>query len=131
LGDIENRSQYRSIGGLKVSARKFLVLVLAVFAFAGIATAAAHADSNAIELRYEGHRFSPINLTVPAGKAVTIRLINASNETIEFESFRLNREKSVDPGEAIAVRLPALSAGSYDFYDDLHRDVPEGSIVAK
>ena len=114
-----------------MSGHKFLVPALAVFAFVGMATATGHADSNAIELRYEGHRFSPTNLAVPAGKAVTVRLINASNETIEFESFRLNREKTVQPGEAIAVRLPALSAGSYDFYDDLHQDVPQGSIVAK
>ena len=110
---------------------KFLVPALAVLALVGIAAAAAHADGNAIELRYEGHRFSPVNLNVPAGEAVTIRVVNASNETIEFESFKLNREKAVQPGEAISVRLPALSAGSYDFYDDFHQDVPEGNIVAK
>jgi len=113
-----------------VSHRRFLAPVLALCAVVGLATAAAHADS-AIELRYEGHRFSPSNLTVPAGQAVTIRVMNASNETIEFESFRLNREKAVQPGETVAVRLPSLSAGSYDFYDDFHQDVPQGSIVAK
>ena len=116
---------------LNVAARKFLVPVLALFVVICIATAAAHADSNAIELRYEGHHFSPANLTVPAGEAVTIRVVNASNETIEFESFKLNREKAVQPGEAISVHLPALSAGRYDFYDDFHQDVPEGNIVAK
>jgi len=114
-----------------VSHRRFLAPVLALCAVAGLATATAHADNSAIELRYEGHRFSPANLTVPAGQAVTIRVVNASNETIEFESFRLNREKAVQPGETVAVRLPALSAGSYDFYDDFHQDVPQGSIVAK
>lgn len=113
-----------------MAARKFLA-ALAVLAFVGMAAAAAHADSNAIELRYEGHHFSPANLTVPAGEAVTIKVVNASNETIEFESFKLNREKAVQPGEAISVHLPALSAGSYDFYDDFHQDVPEGNIVAK
>ena len=114
-----------------MAARKFLVPALALFVVICIATAAAHADSNAIELRYEGHHFSPANLTVPAGEAVTIKVVNASNETIEFESFKLNREKAVQPGEAISVHLPALSAGSYDFYDDFHQDVPEGNIVAK
>jgi hypothetical protein len=29
------------------------------------------------------------------------------------------------------VRLPALRAGSYDFFDDFHPDVPEGTIVAE
>ena len=68
---------------------------------------------------------------MPANQAMTIQVVNASNETIEFESFKLNREKSMTPGETITVRLPALSPGSYDFYDDFHQDVPQGSIVAK
>lgn len=111
--------------------RKFLAPALTLLGTIALATAAAHADNSTFELRFADHRFSPANLTVPVGEAVTIRVVNASNETIEFESFRLNREKAVQPGEAIAVRLPALSAGSYDFYDDFHQDVPEGAIVAK
>jgi plastocyanin len=83
------------------------------------------------EIRFENHRFTPQSLTVSAGQPLTIQVINASNETIEFESFKLNREKAISPGESIAVGLPALSAGNYDFYDDFHQDVPQGSIVAK
>jgi len=113
-----------------MSSRTFLLLALAVFGAIGLASAP-HADRSVIELRFEGRSFSPANLTVPAGEAVTLRVVNASNEAIEFESFRLNREKAVQPGEAIAVFLPALSPGSYDFYDDFHQDVPQGSIVAK
>jgi plastocyanin len=113
-----------------MSSRTSLVLALAVFGAIGLATAA-HADRSVIELRFEGHSFAPANVTVPAGEAVTLRVVNASNEAIEFESFQLNREKAVQPGEAIAVRLPALSPGNYDFYDDFHQDVPQGSIVAK
>jgi plastocyanin len=128
--DIENRSQYHH-GGLRVSARKFLVPALALLGFIGMANAAAKADSKSIELRYENRCFSPANLNVPAGEALTIKVVNTSKETIEFESFRLNREKAVQPGEAIVVHLPALSPGSYDFYDDFHQDVPQGSIVAK
>ena len=60
-----------------------------------------------------------------------IKVVNGSTETIEFESFKLNREKAVTPGETIIVHLPALSPGTYDFYDDFHQDVPEGTIVAK
>jgi plastocyanin len=111
--------------------RKFLAPALLLIVAAGLATSSARADNSAVELRFEGHRFLPANLTVPAGEAFTIKVVNASNETIEFESFRLNREKAVQPGEAVVVRLPALSAGSYDFCDDFHQDVPQGSIVAK
>jgi cupredoxin-like protein len=83
------------------------------------------------EIRFENHQFTPQTLSVPSGQKLTIKVINGSKETIEFESFKLNREKVVTPGETITVHLPELSAGAYDFYDDFHQDVPEGSIVAK
>ena len=111
--------------------RKFLLPMFALLAAIGLEAAAASAADSLVELRFEGHHFSPINLTVPAGEPVTIKVVNASKETIEFESFKLNREKAIQPGQTIVVRLPALSAGSYDFYDDFHQDVPEGNIVAK
>jgi hypothetical protein len=83
------------------------------------------------EIDFTAHHFSPLSLTVPAGRPLKIKVVNQSKETIEFESFSLNRETVVEPGQSITVRLPALSPGSYDFYDDFHQDVPEGSIVAK
>jgi len=83
------------------------------------------------EIRFENHHFVPQNLTVAAGQELVLKVVNASAETIEFESFKLNREKAVSPGETITVHLPALSPGTYDFYDDFHQDVPEGTIVAK
>ena len=61
---------------------------------------------------------SPLLLTV----------VNSSRERIEFESFKLNREKVVGPGETVTVHLPPLHAGTYDFFDDFHPDVPEGSF---
>ena len=83
------------------------------------------------EIDFANHRFSPQTLVVPAGQPLQIKVVNSSREKIEFESFSLNREKVVEPGESITVRLPALRAGSYDFFDDFHQDVPEGTIVAK
>ena len=85
---------------------------------AGAATA--HAANSAPQLRFENHRFTPQTLTVPAGQPLIIKVENASKETIEFESFKLNREKAIWPGQSITVHLPALSPGSYDFYDDFH-----------
>ena len=103
------------------------LLLMAALAF----PAAVHAEGDAVQLRFENHRFAPQMLTVAAGQPFTIKVINAANETIEFESFKLNRERAIAPGETIMVHLPALSPGSYDFYDDFHQDVPEGAIVAK
>ena len=103
-----------------------LLILLTVLIPAG-----ALSDDTVIELRFENHSFTPQTITVPANQSLTLRITNASKEPIEFESFKLNREKVVGPGETVVVRLPALRPGSYDFYDDFHQDVPAGSIIAK
>jgi hypothetical protein len=83
------------------------------------------------EIDFSNHHFSPQTLVVPAGQPLQIKVVNSSREKIEFESFSLNREKVIEPGESITVRLPALRAGSYDFFDDFHQDVTQGVIVAR
>ena len=108
-----------------MTAFSLIVLVMVMF------TVGARGDEPVIELRFENRRFAPETITVPANQPVTLRITNASKEAIEFESFKLNREKVVGPGETIIVRLPALRPGTYDFYDDFHQDVPAGSIIAK
>jgi hypothetical protein len=109
---------------------KTLILTLALLVIATVATNS-RADDAIAELRFDQHQFKPLKLDVPAGRPLIIKVVNGSTETIEFESFKLNREKAVTPGETIIVHLPALSPGTYDFYDDFHQDVPEGTIVAK
>jgi hypothetical protein len=83
------------------------------------------------EIHFANHHFSPQTLVVPAGQPLQIKVVNSSPEKIEFESFSLNREKVIEPGASGTVRLPTLRAGSYDFFDDFHNDVPEGAIVAR
>lgn len=107
---------------------QFLTTVAAAIVVACVGGARAQDGQ---EIRFENHKFTPQTLSVPCGQKLIIRVVNASQETIEFESFKLNREKVVTPGQTISVHLPELSAGAYDFYDDFHQDVPEGSIVAK
>ena len=110
---------------------KFWTIVLALLLIcAGGAAHAASADDT-VELRYENRKFIPQTLEVPANRPFKIKIVNASKEAIEFESYKVNREKVVGPGETATVNIPALKPGSYDFYDDFHRDVPEGKIVAK
>jgi hypothetical protein len=133
--DIENESHLQKKplhynSRLRRTVHLKILLTTISLATATIATPAL-CDGGAIDLRFENHRFTPQTLTVPANAALVLKVANTSNETIEFESFKLNREKAVEPGQTITVRLPPLSPGSYDFYDDFHQDVPEGSIVAK
>jgi hypothetical protein len=113
----------------KITILDAALLIGAILPFLAVGRSAA--DNGGTSIRFSDHHFVPQTLTVPAGKPLIIRVVNASSETIEFESFKLNREVAMTPGEAISVHLPALSPGSYDFYDDFHQDVPEGAIVAK
>lgn len=109
-------------------------VALSAFLFVAVLLATAigaEAASHALELRFEHQHFTPQTLRVPAGKPLALKVVNASKETIEFESFRLDRERVVTPGETITVHLPALQPGSYDFYDDFHQNVPQGAIVAR
>jgi len=119
-----------SLCRVKYFTRAIATVAILAAAVAAVATGV-RAEDGVQELRFQNHRFTPQTLTVPAGQALTVRVVNADTETIEFESFKLNREKAVSPGETISVHLPALSPGSYDFYDDFHQDVPGGTIVAK
>jgi hypothetical protein len=109
-----------------------LLTMLAMVAAIPAARAAAQdGSSGPIQLRYDHHSFNPLTVDVPAGRPLIIKVMNDSRETIEFESFKLNRERAIEPGQAISVRIPALSSGKYDFYDDFHQDVPQGTIVAR
>jgi Cupredoxin-like domain len=112
---------------------KRFLLSPAILGLAGILSrpVVGQADGPRVRIRFEAHHWAPLTVGVPAGQPVTIEVVNASEETIEFESFKLNREKAIPRGETATVHLPALSPGSYDFYDDFHQDVPEGSILAK
>jgi hypothetical protein len=107
------------------------VFLISGLLFAIIRLAASDALDQVFEIRFERHRFTPQSLVVPAGRQLRIRVVNLTAETIEFESFKLNREKVIEPGKTVMVDLRPLKAGSYDFYDDFHADVPEGEIVAR
>ena len=96
-----------------------------------LGTEVAAAASATLEIRFDGHQFTPQTLAVPANRPLMVKVVNASRETIEFESFKLNREVALTPGETVEVHLPALRPGRYDFYDDFHGSVPKGYFIAK
>jgi hypothetical protein len=105
-----------------------LTALLAVGLSCGRSDATAD-DSFAV--RAASGRFEPVELVVPAGAAFKVIVTNAEETPIEFESFELHRERVVQPGDTITVYIPALTPGTYKFFDDFHPDTPEGKIVVK
>src|SRR5882757_3255559 len=66
---------------------------------------AARADDDSSRLSFHNGAVEPASLTLPANKAVKLRVTNLGNAVIEFESFELNRERVVQPGQTITVNL--------------------------
>ena len=94
--------------------------------------ASARADEDSMPvIRFQDGRFDPPDLVVKAGTQFRLRVVNANKDPIEFESFELNRERVVQPGQEIVVYLPALDPGSYPYFDDFHHDSGQGTITAR
>jgi len=89
----------------------------------------AYAEDYVITIK--DHHFSPKELTLPADQKIKITVKNLDSTPAEFESYDLNREKVVSANSDIVVFVGPLSAGSYGYFDDFHRDTTKGTITAK
>jgi heme/copper-type cytochrome/quinol oxidase subunit 2 len=107
------------------------VVLLAACSVLLLRAPTARAQDATPEITLTNGLWVPPELVVPANASIKIRITNADTIAAEFESFELHRERVVQPGETITVYLPALAPGTYKFFDDFHRDTPEGTIVAK
>jgi hypothetical protein len=90
----------------------------------------AHADDS-YALAIKDHRFDPVELVVPAGQKVKLRILNRDGTPEEFESYELNREKIIPGGQEAVVFIGPLDAGRYPFFGDFNRDTANGVIIAK
>jgi plastocyanin len=101
-------------------------------ALAGATSTAALADEEThIHISLKDHHFDPATPTVAAGKPVMIEVSNLDPTPAEFESKSLRVEKVVAGGGTITVRVRALPAGRYRFFDDYHEATTVGFLVAK
>jgi len=114
---------------------KFQTIAIVAFA-AGLAamtplTSLASAEENLPQINFATDHFEPASLEVAAGTPIKLKVMNQGKTPIEFESFELNRERVVQPGQTITVQLPKLDPGQYHFFDDFHHEVPQGTISAR
>lgn len=89
------------------------------------------ADEYEARLVIRGHKFEPVELTVPAGKKIKLLIENQDATPEEFESNELNREKIVVGKATITVLLGPLDAGKYPFFGDFHQETAQGVLIAK
>jgi plastocyanin len=79
------------------------------------------ADDLTIALSVKAEGFEPARIAAPAGARVRLEVNNETATPIEFESFELNRERVIPPGQKATVYLSGLSAGKYEFFDDFNQ----------
>jgi hypothetical protein len=106
-------------------ARMALALLLATTA--GLAMA----GEPEYRLRIEGHRFDPPELLVRAGEKLRLLVENADKTAEEFESYALNREKIIAPGQTAVIYVGPLKPGRYEFFGDFHPATARGWLVAQ
>jgi len=112
---------------LKITVIALVVIGVIVMA-ASVTTS--RSEDVVLELKVKDGQFQPAELIVKANAPFKISITNADKSPVEFESFSLNREREVAPGQTVTVYLPALAPGTYEFFDDFHKS-NKGTITAK
>ena len=106
-----------------------LVLAAALLGPAAVARAAAP-DGPVVVLTLKDHRFTPASVTVPAGRAIRVELVNLDPASEEFDSVDLGVEKDVTPHGRARFSVGPLKPGTYAFMGELHADTAEGAFTA-
>ena len=79
------------------------------------------AEDRTVPLAVEEAEFAPAEIEAPAGARVRLEVTNRTAVAIEVESFELNRERVIQPGQTAAVYVSGLGPGRYEFFDDFHQ----------
>jgi plastocyanin len=103
----------------------------AVLCAALAAPLAARADTPEFTIVIENHRFTPAEVTVPAGQRVKLVIDNRDKTPEEFESHDLKREKVISGGTKANVWVGPLQPGTYKFFGEYHEDTAQGKLIAK
>ncbi|MBU6234544.1 MAG: cupredoxin domain-containing protein [Alphaproteobacteria bacterium] len=104
--------------------KSLIALTLVMLAGIGNANAADYTITS------KDGKFDPAAITVPAGQKIKLTVKNESKDVVEFESYDLDREQKIQPGESTDIYVGPLNAGEYPFFDDKNEDA-KGTITAQ
>ena len=105
------------------------VLVLA--ATLTVASTVAAGEEPEVKLAIEAHKFAPAELLVPSGAKVKLVVENRDKTPEEFESYALNREKIIAPGQTAIIYIGPLKPGRYEFFGDFNPATARGWLVVR
>ncbi|MHB8423947.1 MAG: cupredoxin domain-containing protein [Gammaproteobacteria bacterium] len=107
-----------------MSSRLIPLLLTGVLAL----NAAVFADTLTAKLAIQNRRFTPQNLTLPAGTKVKLIIHNQDVIPAEFESYDLSREIVVPGHSQVTVYIGPLNPGRYNFFNDFNH-AAQGWVV--
>ena len=109
---------------------KYNYLMMAAVLMSAAFPSASHAQDTIYRMTMTEKGFSPADLTVPAGQKIHLIVDNKGTAEAEFESYPLNQEHKIQPGQSEEMFLDAMKPGSYEVFDDNNPDV-KGRITAQ
>jgi plastocyanin len=113
------------------SANQFAALCAAALITCWFPAQSARAEGTGFTIVIKDHRFTPTELTVPAGQKIRLVVENQDPTPEEFESYQLNREKIVPGNGRIVVFVGPLKPGKYEFFGEFNMATARGWLVAK
>jgi plastocyanin len=90
-------------------------------------TAATGGDK--VSLTAKGFAWSQTQLTMPAGKQVTVTVDNQDTVEHNFTFKEANADKDVEGGESAEVSFTTPAAGTYDFICEYHPSQMKGTVT--
>jgi hypothetical protein len=106
---------------------RFLAFV-AVFSASLTAHAAGEPE---FALMIRDHKFTPSEITVPAGVKVKLIVDNQDPGAEEFDSHALNREKVIPGKSKATIFIGPLAPGRYPFMGEFNSSTAQGIVVAQ
>jgi plastocyanin len=101
------------------------------FMLAGLGVPSMAAVAQELSLVIRNHKFEPDEVRVPAGKRVSIYVINEDTTPEEFDSPALKVEKVIPGKSKGLVRIGPLEPGRYEFIGEFHADTAKGVVIAE
>ena len=98
-------------------------------ALALLPRATAAEDAVTLSVTIKDHKFDPAELHAPPNTPIDIKIKNAGDIVMEFESSDLHFEKIVPVGREGVVHVRPQQPGRYNFFDDFHHETQGYLIV--
>ena len=107
--------------------RQFALLLVA----APLLAKPAMAEDRTYKLTLKDHKFTPSEITIPANTKVRFMVQNLDKTAAEFESDDFKAEKLIPAGKEVAVFIPALKPGVYEFHDEFNEAASKSKLIVK